>query len=259
MAKNDFSKALVLKKTGNALQSTTPPARPDLAAVQNALAKREETVAKNGNKGICFVIDATASRQACWIEAQKIQARMFDALKSYKDISVGVISYGGMKVSHLGWFQDAEKAKGKMANVVCVGGQTQIAESLKGAAAGEKDRPPSSVILVGDAFEEDFEDLKKVASLLKLRGIKVYAFLDGSDPAAAEAFRMVASMTGGVFKNFGDNVDLGLGDLAVAAAVYDTGGRAALQELAAAGNKGAKEMLSLTTGAAAAKPPQPKR
>jgi hypothetical protein len=242
-----FSQALARRQQGNSLQAIKGPERPDVAAIQGAVARREE-MAKNNNKGICFVIDATGSREHSWREAQQMQARMFDALKEYKDLSIGVISYGGNRIDNLGWFNNADSAKRKMAEVRCEGGATQIVDSLEMASQGNKGKAPSSVILVGDAFEEDFGRLERTASLLKLRGVKVYAFVEGDIPEAATAFKMVADITGGVFKKFGE--DLSLSDLVVAAAVYDTGGKEALQQLANKGDKGAKEMLQLTSGSA---------
>lgn len=255
---SDLSKALTLRNNGgSSLQKAPPPQRPNIAALQKAVAQRAPVPEKR-NKGICFVIDATASRSGSWREAQNIQGKMFDALKAHSDAAIGIICHRGSKVEHLGWFTDAASAKRSMAEIECIGGNTRVVPSLRKALSGNDGKPPSSVILVGDCFEEDERDMKEAAAQLKAGGVKVYAFLEGDDPTAANAFRTVAEITGGIFKKFGESMDLNLGDLAVAAAVYDTGGRAALQQLAATGNKGAKELLLLAPGGSAQLPPPAK-
>ncbi len=245
--KSILSRALsIVAGKSASVTNTEGPRQSNLAAVQQAVEKSTAIVtaaAENNRKGICFVIDATGSRQHSWEEAQKIQASMFEALKATENMNIGIICHRGQQVEHLGWFNNADSAKNAMRKIDCVGGNTRIVASLQKALDG-RERTPSSVMLVGDAFEEDIEQLSKAVAVLKSKGVKVYAFLEGNDPAAEQAFRLAARVTDGVFKKFGDRLDGSLTDLCVAAAVFDTGGKPAFDRLLAAGHAGAKLLAS---------------
>jgi len=235
--------ALMRQDKGSALATTEAPKKSNLVAISDAMTSSQTANNAFGNKGICFVIDATGSREASWKEAQKMQAKMFDTIKSVGEgITVGVVCHRGERVETLGWFKSAESAKKRMAEVSCSTGQTRVCDALLEAAQGHDNRAPSSIILVGDCFEESYATIKYVAGQLKDQNIKVFAFLEGNDGAASEAFATVASMTGGAFKQFGQG--LNLEDLCVAAATFDTGGKAAFDRLLQAGHSGAKALES---------------
>jgi hypothetical protein len=131
-----------------------------------------------------------------------------------------------------------------MANVSCEQGHTRIVSSLQEALKGSGGKPPSLVIMVGDCFEEELYDLEKVAGDAKASKVKIYAFLEGSDPRGAQAFQRAAEITGGIFKRFGEDFDgAGLADLCIAAATLDMGGIDAFRKLVKEGDKGAQALL----------------
>ncbi len=186
--------------------------------------------------GICFVIDATGSRQHSWQQAQRTQAEMFDAVKSAGNLKLSIVCHRGNRVSDLGTFATPADAKRSMAAVSCEAGNTEIIGSLK-AAMGKK---PSTIIMIGDCFEENFGDLQQVCSKLAAEQIRVYAFVEGNDPNGQHAYKMAADLTGGIFQPFGSGLDLS--DLCVAAAVFDVGGQQAFDKLIASGHAGAKAL-----------------
>ena len=244
-------KGALARKTGAEL--TGGPQRTNLSAVHKAVlsssntvvaALKDEAAARKDLKGIAFVIDATASREASWREAQATQSKMFDALKSVEELEVGIICHRGNSVNALGWFKDPVQAKQRMADVGCVSGQTMVVDSLRQAMAGHDGHSPSSIIMVGDCFEEGFDALTSVCREIKDKRIKLYAFLDGNDPTGANAFKLAAELTNGVFKRFGD--DLSLTDLCVAAAVQDSGNAEAFRKLLASNHKGALALQGST-------------
>lgn len=186
--------------------------------------------------GICFVIDATGSRQHSWNQAQRTQAEMFDAVKSAGNLKLSVVCHRGGGVSDLGTFASPDEAKRRMGEISCASGETRIVSSLQAAL----NKKPSTIIMVGDCFEEGFGDLQQVCSKLAAQKIRVYAFVEGNDPNGQRAYKMAADMTGGIFQPFGAGLDLS--DLCVAAAVFDVGGQQAFDKLIASGHAGAKAL-----------------
>jgi hypothetical protein len=244
-------KTALARKTATAL--TGGPQTTNLTAVHKAVLSSSNTVvaamkddaqARKDLKGIAFVIDATGSRELSWREAQVTQNKMFDALKSVDELEVGIICHLGNTVNALGWFKDPVQAKQRMADVSCATGQTKVVDSLRQAIAGHDGHSPSSIIMVGDCFEENFDALTSVCREIKDKRIKLYAFLDGNDPTGESAFKLAAELTNGVFKRFGD--DLSLTDLCVAAAVQDSGNVEAFKKLLASNHKGALALQGST-------------
>lgn len=213
-------------------------ARPSGTAVDalKRVATRDPSFAKMGSIG--FVIDATASRSRSWEEAQEIQARMFDSVSRLGKMCLRLVHYGGNELTANDWQADPKKVAEHMANVGCEGGNTQILESLSVFLNDAQGLYPRSVILVGDCFEEDMDDLPPLAAELNGRNIKVFSFLDGNDETAEGAFKFLAEKTGGAFAKFGSNMPLQ--DLCEGVALMSVGGVSALDRLK---NTAAKTLL----------------
>jgi hypothetical protein len=192
---------------------------------------KTEQVAK-----LAFVIDATGSRSETWKQAQRIQARMFQAVQRSGRLLANVIYFQGRRTIAAiaeDFTDDVEVLVRGMRSVRCMSGQTQIHDSLQLA----HELGATAIILVGDAYEDDGEALELFAK--QLRGVPIFAFLEGDDPEAERAFRRLAAVTGGAFAIFG-GADLDLGELVTAAATYAVGGASALAQLA---NQAAGEVL----------------
>lgn len=195
-----------------------------LEAVKKADA-RLPGMASSGYVGV--LIDATASRDPTWTQTQEIQASMFEKVTSYGAMTLRLVHFGGNEITDLGWKKDSRAVASHMAEVSCVTGNTQILASLRLFLDGEK--TAKSIILIGDAFEENMDSIPELAAALRAQGTKIYAFHEGYDDRAKQAFRALAEQTGGAFAKFGP--DMPLQDLCEGVALVSIGGASALERL----------------------------
>lgn len=177
---------------------------------------------------MAYIIDATGSRSATWREAQSIQSQMFREAGKEGDLAVRLVHFSGAGVKDHGTFNSASALERSMAEVSCVGGTTQIGDSVNRILGSG--RLPRTIVLIGDCYEEGEYELNRAAADLAGAGIKVFAFLDtldGTDANGEMAFRTLAEKTGGSFQIFGQGMDLK--GLCAAVATYTTGGDDALK------------------------------
>ncbi len=73
---------------------------------------------------------------------------------------------------------------------------------LRHARDETKARPVGALIYIGDAMEENPDDLAAMAGELGLLGVKAFMFQEGSDAGRAAAFREIARLTGGAYAAF---------------------------------------------------------
>jgi hypothetical protein len=116
-----------------------------------------------------------------------------------------------------------------MRQVSCQGGHTQIRKVLSHARAETEKTNVNAVVYVGDAMEEDIDQLSQLAGELGLIGVPVFLFQEGHDPLAERAFREIARLTRGAYCRFDAGSAVQLRELLTAVAVYATGGRKALE------------------------------
>jgi hypothetical protein len=95
-------------------------------------------------------------------------------------------------------------------------------------------------VFVGDAMEEAVDDLCAKAGELGLLKVPVFMFQEGNDPAAEQAFKEIARLTGGAWCRFDPGAAAQLRELLRAAAAYAAGGRDALLRLSKTGSGAAK-------------------
>lgn len=207
-------------------EKTNSAARQGKGIVARAAARFRE--ARRGTR-IGFVIDATGSRARQWEQAQTIQARMFRAAGRRSGMHLRLVHYGGGALCDHGWQDSPRNIAAAMARVRCRSGLTQILPALSRFADDGPDGNAKAIILIGDAFEEDPEEATRIGAALKVAGIRLYAFLEGEDWTAADAFRRLAEMTGGRFARFGD--DLPLDELCQGVALLSAGGDGRLRRL----------------------------
>jgi hypothetical protein len=99
-----------------------------------------------------------------------------------------------------------------------------------------------ALVFVGDAMEERIDPLLATAAELALVGVKAFMFQEGEDPAARQAFKEIARLTGGAYETFNAGAAARLEALLKAAAVYAAGGLTALAAHAA-GDGSARVLL----------------
>lgn len=188
-----------------------------------------------------FAIDATASRSGAWDVAQQTTANMFDEISKLNlgKLSVRVLVFRGSSgpkdvVGDTPWHTNAKKLQEGMKGIGCVGGSTQFVDTFK-RVLNEKHQEGDTLIMIGDSFEEDHEEIVKLAHKLKKQKSRVFAFHEGYDPDAEAVFKEVAEITGGAFAKF--TADSNLSAFMKAAAAYAAGGDKGLARLASAGSK----------------------
>jgi hypothetical protein len=182
-----------------------------------------------GRGRLIFGMDATASREATWRNASRIQEEMFLETSRLGGLDVQLVYYRGFnecKASR--WLRDAEALLAAMRKVDCIGGQTQIGRVLRHALAETRREKVNALVFVGDCMEERVDDLCAVAGELGLLGVPVFLFHEGDDSTAARAFAQLAKLTGGACCRFDAGSPQQLKALLGAVAVYAAGGRKAL-------------------------------
>jgi hypothetical protein len=202
-------------------------------------------VPARGQRGrLLFVLDATASREDSWRQAQAIHAAMFQETHRLGGLEVQLAWYRGMGEFSAGpWSADADALLGQLGRVACVAGQTQIGRALAHAVAETRARKVHAVVVVADCMEEDLDRLGTLAGELGLLGTPVFLFHEGDDATAARAFAQLARLSGGACCRFDSSSPQQLKALLSAVAVYAAGGRAALMDF---GRRQGGAVLQLT-------------
>ena len=129
-----------------------------------------------------------------------------------------------------GWVSNANDLLRRMTSVRCLAGHTQIRKVLRHALKESKAQKVGALVYVGDAMEEDIDDLGQAAGELGLLGTPCFMFHEGQDPVAGNAFQQIARLTGGAYCAFDAHSAQQLRDLLSAVAVYAAGGRKALAD-----------------------------
>jgi hypothetical protein len=209
-------------------------ARPSAAADIAAFVARAKAMAPQaGGRGrLVFALDATMSRQPTWDMACALQGDMFREAAAVGSLDIRLVYFSGMAECRAsGWISDSAELARLMGRISCQGGQTQIGKVLsetrrEAVAAGVR-----ALVFVGDAMEESVDELCARAGELGLLKVPVFMFQEGHDPAAEQAFREIARLTGGAWCRFDPGAAAQLRELLRAVAAYAAGGRAALMRL----------------------------
>jgi hypothetical protein len=212
----------------------------DFVAKMRAMPQQTAT----GRGRLVFAMDATMSRQPTWDMALALQADMFDAVKQIGGLDVQLVYFRGHSECRASkWVSDPTALSRLMTTVACQGGYTQIRKVLTHTAGETAARKVSALVYVGDAMEEDVDDLCGRAGELALAGVPVFLFQEGHDTRAERAFREIARLTRGAWCRFDAGSAGQLRELLSAVAVYAAGGRAALNRLAIEGRSGGARLL----------------
>lgn len=221
------------KKTPTRTGRTDTPSntRSDAGAVA-AFVRQARAMAVPGKGGgrLILALDATMSRQPIWDVACEIQAEMFDAVGKAGSLNVQLVYYRGFGECAASRFvADTDALKRLMTRIDCRGGRTQIgkvlAHGLKENARGKV----NALVFIGDAMEENVDELSQQAGELGLKGVPVFVFQEGRDPVATDAFREIARLSKGAWFRFDHSSADTLARLLSSVAVYATGGLQALE------------------------------
>ena len=187
--------------------------------------------ARDGKRGrLIFALDATMSREPTWDVACDIQSTMFETAASVGGLDVQLVYFRGFRECRAGkWQPDARGLGRLMGQVRCQAGRTQIGRVLAHIAKEADTAKVGAAIYVGDAFEEDIDDVCHTAGELGLLGVPVFTFQEGYDPLATKAFKEIARLTGGAWCPFDLSAPGRLKTLLSAVAAYAAGGLPALE------------------------------
>ncbi len=232
-----YLKAMVLPKPPS--NDRTPheiaPQESSRAEIDEFLAQmRSSPSAKPAGQGrLIFAMDATMSRRPSWDMALAVQAEMFNAVKAVGGLDVQLVFFRGFDECRASrWVSDAAALCRLMTAVECRGGYTQIRKVLMHALRESAAGKVSALVYVGDAMEENADELCNLAGQLGLLAVPVFLFQEGHSGGARACFKEIARLTHGATCRFGPGSAAQLRELLEAVAVYAAGGRAALQDYA---------------------------
>jgi hypothetical protein len=177
---------------------------------------------------LVFAIDATASRQPTWDKACQLQADMFREAAASGNLEIQLVYFRGPRgeCKASGWMTDSKKLATTMTKIVCEGGYTQIGKILSHVQREHDKAPVAALVFVGDATEEELDELYDLAGKLR---VPAFMFLEGEDETAESAFREIARITHGAYARFDSDAADQLRDLLKAVAAFAVGGVAALE------------------------------
>ncbi len=156
---------------------------------------------------------------------------MFDATADVGDLAVQLCYYRGFnEFHHSAWCSSARDLLREMSAVRCLGGHTQIKRVLDHASAEHRKQAIKAVVFVGDAVEENPDDLCHLAGQLGVLRIPLFMFQEDIDSAVRSTFKQMAELSGGAYAPFNLASAAELKNLLAAVAVYAAGGRKALEQ-----------------------------
>jgi hypothetical protein len=213
----------------------TPENRSAPSEIDTFLRQAKAVAATRAAGGrLILALDATMSRQPTWDMACMLQAEMFDAVGQTGgkagSLRVQLVYFRGLGECQASKFvSDTDTLKKLMTGIACRAGNTQVGKvlshALKETAAGKVD----ALVYIGDAMEEQLDELAGKAGNLGLHGVPVFVFQEGRDPIAETAFKEIARLSKGAWFRFDRNSAATLAKLLSAVAVFATGGLKALE------------------------------
>jgi hypothetical protein len=178
---------------------------------------------------LIFALDATASRRPTWDMACQLQAQMFEEVRTIGGLSVQLVYYRGLDECRASkWISRPEHLSGLMEKIDCRMGHTQIEKILAHSQRETGLLRVNALVFVGDAIEENPDELAHQAGELGRLEVPVFMFQEGNDREAERAFRDIARLTRGAYCRFDTGAARQLAELLRAVAAYAAGGMTAL-------------------------------
>ncbi len=219
-----------------AKSASKPPEKRSSSGEIDAFLRQAKAVAATRTAGgrLILALDATMSRQPTWDMACALQAEMFDAVGQTGGkagaLGVQLVYFRGLGECQASKFVgDTDALKRLMTSISCRGGNTQIGKVLSHALKETAASKVDALVYIGDAMEEQLDELAAKAGNLGLRGVPVFVFQEGRDPIAERAFKEIARLSKGAWFRFDRNSAATLAKLLSAVAVFATGGLKALE------------------------------
>jgi len=191
---------------------------------------KQLTPTETGTRGrLVFALDATASREATWDIACKLQAEMFQAAATVGSLDLQLVYYRGLGECRASrWISDSAQLAKIMSSIMCRAGTSQIEKVLAHTVKETKLLKVSALVFIGDALEESPDTVLSAASTLGQLDVPVFMFQEGRDPLVEQTFQDIARLTHGAYCRFDPGAARQLAELLKAVAVFATGGLTAL-------------------------------
>ena len=217
----------------------------DIASfVAKARALGPQAGGKSGR--LVFALDATMSRQPTWDMACQLQADMFREAGSIGGLDMRLVYFRGLNECRASpWISDTAQLARLMTRINVEGGHTQIGRVLSETRREAVKEGVRALVFVGDAMEENLDDLCAKAGELGLLKVPCFMFQEGGDPIAETAFRQIARLSGGAWCRFDPGAAAQLRELLRAVAAYAAGGREALARLSRTGRSASALLTQL--------------
>src|SRR5262245_5229505 len=201
--------------------------------IDRFLAQKAQEPVRRGR--LIFALDATMSRQRTWDTACQLQAGIFNEVARLGALDVMLLYYRGPAGTPEGeckasrWYDSAAYLTKAMAAIDCRAGHTQLRRVLQHCCKEASQTKVNAVVFVGDACEEEWDDLAQPAAELGRLKTPVFLFQEGRNPEVEQIFREIARLSGGVYGRFDTGAARQLSELLKAVALYAVGGVAALE------------------------------
>uniref|UniRef100_UPI00326392E2 VWA domain-containing protein n=1 Tax=Mesorhizobium sp. CC13 TaxID=3029194 RepID=UPI00326392E2 len=209
-----------------------PPAerRSDAVEIDAFVRQARALAGAKANGRLILALDATMSRQPTWDLACELQGQMFDAVGKAGKLNVQLVYFRGLGECRASKFvADTTALKGLMTSIQCRSGQTQLGKVLSHALKETTAAKVDAIVYIGDAMEENVDELADKAGRLGLRGVPAFVFQEGHDAEAERAFKEIARLSKGAWFRFDRKAAATLSKLLSAVAVFATGGIKALE------------------------------
>ena len=183
-----------------------------------------------GTGRLIFALDATMSRQETWDMACQLQGSMFKTVASIGGLNVQLVYYRGLDECRASrWVTDPERLANLMTKIRCNAGHTQIGKVLTHAKRETGLLKVAAVVFVGDAFEEEADEVVPLAQQLGHLNVPVFMFQEGKASTVERVFREIAKASHGAYCRFDDGSADQLRELLKLVATFAVGGIAALE------------------------------
>ena len=202
-----------------------------LTRIDKFLAGVTPKPASRGN--LVFALDATASRERTWDTACQLQAQMFQEVAMIGSLSMQLVYFRGAvggecKASR--WVDNPADLASIMTKIRCEAGYTQIGRVLGHVAREASRRKVSALVFVGDACEENRDQLIEPAKQLAQLGVPAFVLQEGNERVARSRFQEIARITRGAYLSFDQGAARPLSELLRAVAAFSVGGTTALEK-----------------------------
>jgi len=220
-----------MSKTEPTARSSTKidSTRSDIDAfIAEMTATKTSGVASTGR--LIFALDATMSRQETWDAACSMQGDMFRTVASIGGLNVQLVYYRGLDECRASrWVTDPEQLAKLMIKINCHAGHTQIGKVLTHAKRETGLLKVAAVVFVGDAFEEEADEVVSIAQQLGQLNTPVFMFQEGGSRTVERVYREIVKASNGAYCRFDSGSADQLRELLKLVATFAVGGVAALE------------------------------